>query len=70
MESASAAGKGKGNGGATGKIVQVIGPTLDVEFPPEKLPAIMNAIKIAGYIIRKRCWNLGFAKETHIIRNI
>ena len=30
----------------TGKIVQVIGPVLDIEFPPEKLPAIYNALKI------------------------
>src|SRR5262245_14068462 len=29
-----------------GKIVQVIGPTVDVEFDPEKLPKILNAIKI------------------------
>jgi F-type H+-transporting ATPase subunit beta len=29
-----------------GKIVQVIGPVLDVEFPAGKLPAILNAIKI------------------------
>jgi len=29
-----------------GKIVQVIGPTLDVEFPSDKLPAIHNALRI------------------------
>ena len=29
-----------------GKIVQVIGPTLDVEFPSDNLPAINNALKI------------------------
>ncbi|MEK7858888.1 MAG: F0F1 ATP synthase subunit beta [Elusimicrobiota bacterium] len=29
-----------------GKVVQVIGPVLDVEFPAGKLPAIYNAIKI------------------------
>jgi len=29
-----------------GKVVQVIGPVLDVEFPSGKLPAIYNAIKI------------------------
>src|SRR3989338_7442038 len=28
------------------KVVQVIGPVLDVEFPPGKLPAIYNALKI------------------------
>jgi F-type H+-transporting ATPase subunit beta len=30
----------------TGKVVQVIGPVLDVEFPPEALPDIYNAIKL------------------------
>jgi len=29
-----------------GKIVQVIGPTVDVEFPSDKLPAILNALLI------------------------
>ena len=29
-----------------GKVVQVIGPTVDVEFEPEKLPRILNAIRI------------------------
>ncbi len=29
-----------------GKIVQVIGPTVDLEFPSDKLPPILNAIKI------------------------
>lgn len=29
-----------------GKIIQVIGPVVDVEFPSEQLPAIYNAVKI------------------------
>ncbi len=29
-----------------GKIRQIIGPTVDIEFPPERLPKILNAIKI------------------------
>jgi F-type H+-transporting ATPase subunit beta len=32
--------------GTIGKIVQVIGPTVDVEFPPGQLPAIYNALTI------------------------
>ena len=31
---------------STGKIVQIIGPVVDVEFPPDRLPAIYNALKI------------------------
>jgi len=29
-----------------GKVIQVIGPVIDVEFPPEQLPSIYSAIKI------------------------
>ena len=32
--------------GATGKIVQVIGPVIDIRFDPEHLPSIKNAIQI------------------------
>ena len=31
-----------------GKIVQVIGPVVDVEFEPGKLPAIYNALEVGG----------------------
>lgn len=31
-----------------GKVVQVIGPVIDIQFPPEQLPAIYNAINISG----------------------
>jgi F-type H+-transporting ATPase subunit beta len=31
---------------ATGKVIQVIGPVVDVEFPPEELPDIYNAVEI------------------------
>jgi F-type H+-transporting ATPase subunit beta len=33
---------------STGKIVQVIGPVVDVEFEPGKLPAIYNALVVQG----------------------
>ena len=32
---------------AKGKVVQVIGTVVDVEFPPDELPALKNAIDIA-----------------------
>jgi F-type H+-transporting ATPase subunit beta len=31
---------------ATGKVVQVIGPVVDVEFPPNELPDILSAVAI------------------------
>ena len=30
----------------TGKVVQVIGPVIDIEFGPGQLPAIYNAVRI------------------------
>jgi F-type H+-transporting ATPase subunit beta len=33
--------------GTKGTVVQIIGPVVDVDFPPEELPAIYNAIEIA-----------------------
>ena len=32
--------------GAIGKIVQVMGPVVDVEFPSEELPEIYHAVEI------------------------
>ena len=32
----------------TGRIVQVVGPVVDIEFPPKSMPAILNAINIDG----------------------
>jgi F-type H+-transporting ATPase subunit beta len=31
---------------ATGKVIQIIGPVVDIEFPPEQLPDIYNAVEI------------------------
>lgn len=33
---------------AKGKVVQVIGPVVDIEFPVESMPEILNAITIKG----------------------
>ncbi|MDD5702565.1 MAG: F0F1 ATP synthase subunit beta, partial [Dehalococcoidales bacterium] len=33
---------------SNGKVVQVIGTVVDVEFPPNQLPALFNAIEIAN----------------------
>ncbi|MDQ3931012.1 MAG: F0F1 ATP synthase subunit beta [Chloroflexota bacterium] len=41
---------------ATGKIVQVTGPVVDIEFPPDQLPEIYNAVEIptTGSLARNR----------------
>ena len=31
---------------STGKVIQVIGPVVDVEFPAGQLPNIYNALKV------------------------
>ena len=31
---------------ATGKVIQISGPVVDVEFPPDQLPKIYNALEI------------------------
>src|SRR5947208_9427727 len=31
---------------ATGKVVQITGPVVDIEFPPDQLPEIYNAVEI------------------------
>ncbi|MFA5605507.1 MAG: F0F1 ATP synthase subunit beta, partial [Dehalococcoidales bacterium] len=31
---------------AKGKVVQVIGSVVDIEFPPDELPSIFNAVEI------------------------
>ncbi len=32
--------------GATGRIVRIVGAVVDVEFPPEQMPAIYNALRV------------------------
>jgi F-type H+-transporting ATPase subunit beta len=34
------------NGHADGRVVRVIGPVVDVEFPPSQLPEINNALTV------------------------
>ena len=38
----------RGDSSRLGKVVQVIGPVLDVEFEPEHLPEIYNALRARG----------------------
>src|SRR6185503_13058900 len=50
-----------------GKVVQVIGPTVDVEFEPEKLPKIYNAILIED---RERGIRLTVEAALHVGDNV
>jgi F-type H+-transporting ATPase subunit beta len=50
-----------------GKVVQVIGPTVDCEFPSDALPGILNAIKIVD---ERQNINLTVEVAMHIGDNI
>ncbi len=52
-----------------GKIVQVIGPVLDIEFPPGKLPRIFNAVKLTNTSISDKKWNLVAEVAQHLGEN-
>ncbi len=52
-----------------GRITQVIGPVIDVEFPPGKLPPIYNALRITNPAINDKEWNLVVEVAQHIGEN-
>jgi F-type H+/Na+-transporting ATPase subunit beta len=56
--------------GAVGKITQVIGPVVDVEFPEGKLPNILNAIRITNPAIDDRQENLVVEVAQHLGDNV
>ncbi|MDX1775951.1 MAG: F0F1 ATP synthase subunit beta, partial [Desulfobulbales bacterium] len=55
---------------AVGKIVQVIGPVVDVEFDPGKLPAIMNALAVSNPAISDEEGNLIIEVAQHLGDNV
>jgi F-type H+-transporting ATPase subunit beta len=52
-----------------GKITQVIGPVLDIAFPPGQLPAIYNAVKVTNPAINDKEWNLVVEVAQHVGEN-
>ncbi len=56
--------------GSIGKIVQVIGPVVDLEFPEGKLPNILNAIRITNPAIDDRQENLVVEVAQHLGNNV
>jgi F-type H+/Na+-transporting ATPase subunit beta len=49
-----------------GKIIQVIGPVVDVEFPPGKLPTILNALTLTNPNISSEKDNLVLEVAQHL----
>ena len=51
---------------SNGRITQVIGPCVDVEFPDGNLPAIFNALKVSNPAINDQPWNLVLEVAQHL----
>ncbi len=52
-----------------GKITQVIGPVVDVEFEPGKLPEVYHALKITNPSLGEGEWNLVVEVAQHLGEN-
>jgi len=54
---------------AKGKIVQIMGPVVDVEFPPGELPEMFNSLRASNPGIDDREWNLVLEVAQHLGEN-
>ena len=52
-----------------GKIIQVIGPVVDVHFDTEKLPEIFTALQVSNPSISDKQWNVTLEVAQHIGEN-
>lgn len=53
-----------------GKIIQVMGPVVDVEFPEGKVPAVYNALKLKNSSINDQDENLTLEVAQHLGENV
>jgi F-type H+-transporting ATPase subunit beta len=53
-------------GNKTGKVTQVVGPVVDVEFPPGQLPRILNALTVSNPNISDEKDNLVLEVALHL----
>src|SRR5262245_20483638 len=51
---------------SVGRIMQIIGPVIDVEFPDGNLPPIFNALHITNPAINDKPWNLVVEVAQHL----
>ncbi|MBW2690885.1 MAG: F0F1 ATP synthase subunit beta, partial [Deltaproteobacteria bacterium] len=56
--------------GTIGKIVQVIGPVVDLEFKPGELPAILNSVLLSNTGISDEADNLVVEVAQHLGDNV
>src|SRR5262245_20200172 len=52
-----------------GKVIQVMGPVVDVEFPPGSLPEIYTALRVSNASIDEREGNLVLEVAQHLGEN-
>ncbi len=57
---------GESESKAEGKVQKVIGPVVDVSFPPGKLPSIYNALKLTNPAINDKKLNLVVEVAQHL----
>ncbi len=53
-----------------GRVAQVLGPVVDVEFPENQLPFIMTALKVTNPCIDDKPWNLTLEVSQHLGNNL
>ena len=53
----------------TGKVIQVMGPVVDIEFPPGQLPNILSALKLSNPFISDAADNLTLEVAQHLGEN-
>jgi F-type H+/Na+-transporting ATPase subunit beta len=54
---------------STGRITQILGPVVDVEFPPGGLPEVYSALKITNPAISTDADNLVVEVAAHLGEN-
>ncbi len=55
--------------GQNGRITQVIGPVVDVEFPAGALPEILTALRVSNTTLSSEPWNLVLEVAQHLGEN-
>ncbi|MEI6563951.1 MAG: F0F1 ATP synthase subunit beta [bacterium] len=58
------------NTAVNGKVVQVLGPVVDVEFPENQLPPILTALQVTNPFINDQPWNLTMEVSQHLGNNV
>jgi len=61
--------KSSDNNISSGKVTQVLGAVIDVEFPEGKLPAILTALQVSNSFISDQPWNLTLEVAQHLGEN-